>query len=181
MMQGLLPIFALVGLGILGCGKRTEQTKDDNNKVSTIPKNASPDKRVFPAPVPGSPEMEVWNGELALFQAKDLDTFMSLWDDNFVGWPDYSELPARKWDFETSAKDDFQAMKPSGSPLLPVPLAVTVFGDVAVTQYFWPEADVTSPVRYRATHTWKKGPNGWRIISGMSCAVPRARGSNSTK
>ena len=61
--------------------------------------------------------------DLALFQAKDLETFMSLWDDNFVGWPDYSELPVRKWDFETSAEDKFQAMKPSNSPLLPVPLA----------------------------------------------------------
>ena len=177
----MLPVFALVGLGILGCGMRTEQLEVDKDNIATIPRNVLPDKRVFPAPAPGSKEMEVWNSELALFQAKDLDAFMSLWDDNFVGWPDYSELPVRKWDFETSAKDEFQAMKPSDSPLLPVPLAVTVFGDVAVTQYFWPEADVTSPVRYRATHTWKKWPNGWRIISGMSCAVPRAAGSASTK
>jgi Domain of unknown function (DUF4440) len=180
-MRRLLPICALVSLGILGCGKRNQQPNDYKDKVTSIPKNISPNNRVFPAPAPGSPEMEVWNGELALFQAKDLDTFMSLWDDNFVGWPDYSELPARKWDFETNAKDEFQSMKPSGSPLLPIPLAVTVFEDVAVTQYYWPEADVTSPVRYRMTHTWKRGPNGWRIISGMSCAVPRGGGSNSTK
>jgi ketosteroid isomerase-like protein len=181
MMRRLLPIFALVGIGILGCGKPTEQPPIYRDNITTIPKKVSPDKRVFPAPAPGSQEMDVWKGELALFQAKDLETFMSLWDDNFVGWPDYSELPVGKWDFETSAKDEFQAMKPAGSPLLPVPLAVTVFGDVAVTQYYWPEADVTSPVRYRATHTWKKGPNGWRIISGMSCSVPRVAGPNSTK
>jgi len=39
---------------------------------------------------------EVWKGEQNYFrylQAKDLKGFMSIGDDNFLGWPDYSEMP----------------------------------------------------------------------------------------
>jgi len=49
-----------------------------------------------------------------------------------------------------------------------------LFGDVAVTHYFWPEADQSSPTVFRITHTWQKGPAGWHIIGGMSCGVPRS-------
>ena len=43
-------IFALVGLGILGCGKRTEQLKVYKDNITTIPKKVSPDKREFSSP-----------------------------------------------------------------------------------------------------------------------------------
>ena len=79
-MRRLLPIFALVGLGILGCGKRTEQPKVYKDTSLQFRRMFHRTKS-FSAPAPGSQEMEVWNGELALFQAKDLDTFMSLWDE----------------------------------------------------------------------------------------------------
>jgi hypothetical protein len=49
-----------------------------------------------------SPEQaDVWRGELNYYRylkAKDLNGFMSLWDEKFVGWPDFSELPQhRNW------------------------------------------------------------------------------------
>jgi ketosteroid isomerase-like protein len=129
---------------------------------------------------PSSPQQkEVWAGEQNYFrylQAKDLKSFMSLWDDNFVGWPDYSERPLRKSDIESGARGEFQASPTSSRQnLSPKPEAIAVFGDVAVTYYLWPEADETSPLKYRITHTWRKGPEGWRIISGMDCEVPRSR------
>jgi ketosteroid isomerase-like protein len=34
--------------------------------------------------------------------------------------------------------------------------------------------DQTSPTIYRITHTWQKGRDGWHIIGGMSCPVPRS-------
>ena len=124
-------------------------------------------------------QKEVWNGEQNYFQylqAKDLKSFMSLWEDNFVGWPDYSDHPLRKPDIESSVADEFQTTPTSAPPIFsPKPEAIAVFGDVAVTYYFWPEADETSPFKYRITHTWRKGPEGWRIISGMNCEVPRSR------
>jgi len=56
----------------------------------------------------------------------------------------------------------------------PIPEEIEVFGDVAVTYYFWPEANETSPVKYRVMHTWQKGAPGWHIIGGMDCEVPRS-------
>jgi ketosteroid isomerase-like protein len=83
---------------------------------------------------------EVWNGEQDYFrylQAKDLKSFMSLWDDNFVGWPDYSDHPLRKPDIESGVAEEFQATPTLASPSSsPRPEAIAVFGDTAVTYYF---------------------------------------------
>jgi ketosteroid isomerase-like protein len=163
------------------CSKPSGQPNAHKGYITSIPKKDLPNQRVFPAPMLGSEEMDVWNGELALFQAKDIRAFMSWWDDDFVGWPNYSEYPVRKSDIEASVSDEFRAAKPASPLPATIPLAVTVFGDVAVTQYFWPETDESSPMKYRATHTWKKSPSGWRIISGMACAVPRATHSTTTR
>jgi hypothetical protein len=132
-----------------------------------------------PSEQPLSPrQKEVWAGEQNYFQylqAKDSKSFMSLWDDNFVGWPDYSDHPLRKPDIESSVAEELQPTPTSGRPnFSPKPEAIAVFGDAAVTDYFWPEPDETSPFKYRITHTWRRGPEGWRIISGMACEVPRS-------
>jgi Domain of unknown function (DUF4440) len=123
-------------------------------------------------------QREVWNEEQNYFrylQAKDLKSSMSLWDDNFVGWPDYRERPVRKVDIESDTAAEFRSAQSDARPIpLPKPESISVYGDVAVTYYFWPEADESSPTIYRITHTWRKGPNGLRIIGGMSCAVPRS-------
>jgi hypothetical protein len=122
---------------------------------------------------------EVWNEELNYFwylKAKDVKSFMSLWDDNFVGWPDYSERPLRKSDIESGVREEFRTTPRSSRPAFsPKPEVISIFGDVAVTHYMWPETDETSPIKYRITHTWWKGPEGWRIISGMDCAGAERR------
>jgi hypothetical protein len=101
---------------------------------------------------------------------------MSLWDDKFVGWPDYERRPVRKREIEASYVDEFKSEPtPKQSFVAPTPEAIEVFGDIAITYYFWPEADQSSPTVYRVTHTWRKGPAGWRISGGMSCAVPRCQ------
>jgi len=124
-----------------------------------------------------SPEQaEVWQGELNFYRylkAKDLKGFMSLWDEKFVGWPDFSELPQHKQDIEAGVAAEFKDPAAEALPASePVPEAVQVFGDVATTFYFW-RIGGESASTYRITHTWRKGPQGWQIISGMGCAVPR--------
>jgi len=125
-----------------------------------------------------SQEKNVWKGEQDSFRylnAKDLKAYMSMWDANFVGWPDYNDRPVRKSDIESSAVEEFRSSQAPSQPLpAPQPEAVAVFGDVAVTHYFWPEVDQTSPTIYRITHTWQKGRDGWHIIGGMSCPTPRS-------
>jgi CubicO group peptidase (beta-lactamase class C family) len=127
---------------------------------------------------PLSPKQtEVWKGEenlQAYEQQKDLKRFLSIWDEHFVGWPSYEQSPAYKPQIEATVAEEFGAPQTTSPPLPPPrPLAVGLFGDVAVTYYFRPEADQSSPTVYRVTHTWQKGSAGWHIIGGMGCEVPR--------
>jgi ketosteroid isomerase-like protein len=145
------------------------RSQEDHKKTANDPATA----------VQLSPQQkEVWNEEQNYFrylQAKDLKSYMSLWDDNFVGWPDYRERPVRKADIESDVAEEFRTAQSDTRPVpLPKPESISIYGDVAVTYYFWPEADESSPTLYRITHTWRKGPKGWRILGGMSCAVPRS-------
>ena len=155
---------------LLSCGLAQAQT----------PANTSPaDGKVSASSQPLSPaQKEVWIAEESMHryeQQRDTKRFLSLWNDNFVGWPDYEKRPVRKPEIEKGTVEEFQKPKSSGPTLpAPKPEAIGIFGDIAVTHYFWPEADETSPTVFRTTHTWKKGPQGWQIISGMSCEVPRA-------
>jgi hypothetical protein len=149
-------------------------SQEDHKKSSSNPTTAGP----------LSPQQaEVWNEEQNFFrslQAKDLKRFMSLWDDKFVGWPDYRERPVRKVDIESDTAEEFRTAQSDTRPIpLPKPESISIYGDVAVTFYFWPEVDQSSPTIYRITHTWRKGPNGWRIIGGMSCEVPRSSAGTS--
>src|SRR5262249_51734394 len=127
-------------------------------------------------------QAEVWKAELNLHRyeyERNLKAVMSLWDDKFVGWPDYERRPVRKREIEASYVDEFKTEPTPKQPFVaPTPEAIEVFGDIAITHYFWPEADLSSPDVFRITHTWRKGPDGWRIIGGMSCAVPRATSGN---
>jgi ketosteroid isomerase-like protein len=124
-----------------------------------------------------STEQQVWNGEQDYFtylKTKDLKNFMDLWDDDFVGWPDYTALPLRKGDIRTVVVEEFQNPV-STLPLLtkPSPEAITAFDDIALTFYFWPETDKTSATTYRIMHVWQNRKGGWHIIGGMDCEVPR--------
>jgi ketosteroid isomerase-like protein len=146
------------------------------NKGSKEGANAAVHKQASVQPL-SSDEEGVWNGERNYFQylnEKNLNGFLSLWDDNFVGWPDYSDRPLRKPGIEAAVKEEFMSGKMPSLPIPPPnPEAVGLFGDAAVTYYFWPEADESSPVRYRVMHTWQREAKGWYIIGGMSCEVPR--------
>ena len=134
----------------------------------------APKNPTIPFPINPKQQM-VWNGEQSYFRylkTKDLNNFMALWDDDFVGWPDYSESPLHKPDIQTAVVEEFKNPASSLSSLPgPNAEAIRVFRDVALTFYFWPE-DKTSPTSYRIMHAWQNGKNGWHIIGGMDCEVP---------
>ena len=157
-----------------------------NSKSQTSASDASKSTASVPRAQPLSPqEAEVWKGEENLHtyeQQKDLKRYLSVWDEHFVGWPDYDQRPAYKPEFEASAAEEFKEPGTTSPPLPPPrPEAIGLFGDVAVTHYFWPEADQSSPTVFRITHTWQKGPAGWHIIGGMSCEVPRSGGAKASE
>lgn len=154
---------------LLHCGLAYAQT----------PANTAPaDGKAGASAQPLSPaQKEVWAAEESMHryeQQRDAKRFLALWDDNFVGWPDYEPRPVRKPEIVKGTVEEFQTPPAPGPPLPPPkPEAIAIFGDFAITHYFSPEADQTSPTVFRITHTWQKGPQGWRIIGGMSCEVPR--------
>jgi len=126
-------------------------------------------------------QAEVWKQELEYFrslQAKDLKRHMALWDDRFVGWPDYRSHPVRKAQIEADIAEEIRTASANVQPTAaPTPESVEVYGEVAITYYYWPEANESSATRYRITHTWKRTAAGWKIIGGMSCGVPREKGN----
>jgi Domain of unknown function (DUF4440) len=125
-------------------------------------------------------QKEVWDRERAYsgyLQSKDLDGFMSLWHERFVGWPDYSERPVRKPEIRASVAEEFHSDgNPNRQLLIPTPEAVETFGDVAITHYVWPASSELPEQKIRVTHTWLKDRTGWRIIGGMSCDVSSVSG-----
>jgi hypothetical protein len=165
MTRVLCLVVIVLGSTAYGQSQKTGAPQPDQNRAQQL----SPGQK------------EVWKGEQNSFRylnAKDQKGYMSLWDENFLGWPDYSEYPVRKADIESSVVEEFQGAQAAGQVIpAPQPEAIGVFGDTAVTYYFWPEADQSSPVKYRTTHTWQRGAEGWHIIGGMACEVPRVSGS----
>ena len=78
---------------------------------------------------------------------------MSLWDDRFVGWPHYSEHPTCKQDIEEFVAQQFRVSRPTlRSSGIPRPESIVIIGDVAITYYYWPQTDKSTPLKYRITH-----------------------------
>ncbi len=117
-------------------------------------------------------EKKVWQFEEKYWEywlKKDIEGYLSLLHENFLGWPSSLELPGDKkaarefvQNFWTQIELFAFEMKPAG---------VTIIDDVAVVHYFIIGKDKDgNPVgnRYRITHTWMKQGGKWQVIGGMS-------------
>jgi ketosteroid isomerase-like protein len=124
-------------------------------------------------------EQAVWKMETTYWEdvkALDLDSYRNLWHENFVGWPYSSSQPARKdhitdWIKAYTGKGETLAwfeLKPADSQATEN-LVVT---DYWLTARWADKAGNGEPATTRVTHTWIRTDKGWKIISGMSAAVP---------
>lgn len=118
---------------------------------------------------------EVWQMEETYW--KDLQTanythYMTLWHEDFLGWPHFSPHPVNK--------DGIAASLPvKMSDVLSYEFlekSVRVTGEVGITQYAvkytLPAPTGQTETRIsRITHTWLKTKNTWQIIGGMSSLV----------
>ena len=127
-------------------------------------------------------EQTVWSLERAYWayvKNNDVDGYLTLWDERFVGWPGFSKTPMEKnnisgwlaWVHDNPSKIyDYELTKE----------AVRAFGDVVIVHYrvhgFYRSADTGEIVSVRRTsritHTWQKRGDSWQIITGMSCSLP---------
>ena len=122
-----------------------------------------------------SPEQKtVWAREQAYctyLQNNDLEGYMSLWDDNFVGWPNHDPAPVTKDDIRQEVATEMKTgVKVTCDPVLK---KVNVMGDVAMTFYVFDftttsKDGASRSQQPRITHTWRKSGNEWKIVGGMS-------------
>lgn len=143
----------------------------------------------FPATAaePTVAELAVWQLEEDYWryvQAGDVESYVKLWHDDFVGWPCFSKSPSDKAGIGNWVRDIRDNRWKFTYSLRP--LAARTFGDVVVVhyaaEYVYDYGDGTrsgAGLWRKFTHTWKKTGNRWQIITGMCAAqepvlVPRS-------
>ncbi|MBP6107097.1 MAG: nuclear transport factor 2 family protein [Steroidobacteraceae bacterium] len=123
-------------------------------------------------------EQAVWQMEEAYWryvQAGDVERYVTLWHDRFVGWPCFSAEPSDKSHIGGWVQEIRDGHLKFTYELKP--LAVRVFDDVAIVQYAavyatqYPDGTASGAGIWRKfTHTWKKMDGRWQIITGMCAA-----------
>jgi ketosteroid isomerase-like protein len=121
-------------------------------------------------------EDAVWSREVAYWktaQSGDLNTYYSLWSDDFLGWPFSSHDPMHKAhvaDWITSHATKGEHLKSYSLERL----SVQVSGSLAITTYrvraTWVGGNGEENTgTNRVLHAWRRYQDGtWRIFSGMS-------------
>ncbi len=120
---------------------------------------------------------EVWQMEEAYWKdVKDakLTHYMTLWHEQFLGWPRDRDKPVGKAGLEDGAKRKMADGHIVNYEILSK--AVSVVGDTGVTQYSVRVVRVTKAGNEetyisRVTHTWLKTGSSWQIIGGMSAPI----------
>lgn len=124
-------------------------------------------------------EESVWQMELTYWrdvQAGDVDHYLTLWNDRFVGWPCFAWEPSDKSGIGEWVRDIRDNHLKFTYELRP--LAVRLFDeDVAVVQYaaeyvihYDDGTKSGAGVWRKFTHTWLKTDGRWQIITGMCAA-----------
>jgi ketosteroid isomerase-like protein len=123
----------------------------------------------------------VWEREETyweLVRAADVEGFLDLLDERFVGWPGGAEHPVAFADFRPYVTDWFEAVSEAEYGYALTPWAIVVAGDIAVSHYHahssYGDDDEKETRKSRITHTWQRADGEWRIISGMGCRQPGA-------
>jgi len=120
-------------------------------------------------------EKEIWQVEERYWECwikGDIEGYMSLLHEDFIGWPSSLEMPGDKTaarefvqNFWTQIKLFAFEMKPAG---------IKIIDNVAVVHYFlvWKDENGNQVGnRYRITHTWMKQEGNWQVIGGMSSKI----------
>jgi hypothetical protein len=123
-------------------------------------------------------EQGVWQMEETYWhdvQTGDVDAYLTLWNEKFVGWPCFASEPSDKSKIADWVRDIRDQHLKFTYQLKPK--AVRVFGDVAVVQYaaeyvteYGDGTRSGAGVWRKFTHTWMKTDGRWQIITGMCAA-----------
>lgn len=120
-------------------------------------------------------QQEVWEGEEAYWEfvaAGDVEGFMELIDDRFVGWLSTAEAPANISEPRSGVEDWFDEVHSGNEYRYTLePFAIVPEGDIAITYYrayeeYWDEGETESDATV-TTHTWWNTGSEWKIQGGM--------------
>ena len=106
----------------------------------------------------------------------DVDAYVRLWHEDFVGWPCFEWNPARKGNIGKWVRDIRDNRWKLSYQLKP--LDIQEFGDDTVVvhyaaEYVYDYGDGTTSgagLWRKFTHTWMKSDGRWQIIGGMCAA-----------
>lgn len=118
-------------------------------------------------------EQEVWEQEeryWRLREARDFEGFMSLWDEDFVGWSGPGIISRE--DIRRLVRKEFKRERDRELRYELFPRAVRAYGNVVATFYTAVFRDSTGAEADRARfhHVWRNDEGTWKIIEGLSAA-----------
>jgi ketosteroid isomerase-like protein len=110
-------------------------------------------------------------------KAGDLETYLTLWHQDFIGWPCYTDRPVGKSGVGGWVKDVRDKRITFTAELKRE--AAQGFGNVVVVHYrsttvsSYPDGRVEGQ-EAKITHTWLKVGSTWQIIGGMCARLPQS-------
>jgi ketosteroid isomerase-like protein len=124
-------------------------------------------------------EDEVWGQEVAYWEyvkAADLDSYLSLWHEEAVGWPNNQLTPMNRSNIYQLVDGALAALDLATYKVELKRMSVHVVGSIGITFYeTYTQATMKTgaeiSTRERMTHTWLRTRNGWKIIGGMSAPL----------
>ena len=110
----------------------------------------------------------LWKKEEAYIKAHveaDHSKILSMWDENFLGWPSRLESSAIKNSGSEYLKKYFSKPMPAGTEFRIEKQGIKIENNVALLHYrlFLFKSST------RLTHTWIKRADKWYILGGMDC------------
>jgi lactoylglutathione lyase len=103
---------------------------------------------------------------------KDYAKYIKLWDENFKGYPS-TNIIGSKANITDWIKDMYAKNQGKVFDYTLTRMEENVFEDIVIVLYdattSWKngKGEVVDKTTFKLTHTWKKTPEGWRIIGGM--------------
>lgn len=124
-------------------------------------------------------QQAVWEREETywdLVEAGNLERYLELWDDDFVGWPFDTETPITRSSLRTYERDWFEKLNAGEFRYTLTPQAIAVAGDVAIAYYRahlnYIDDHEEETMNVRVTHTWLHDDEEWKILGGMNTPTP---------
>jgi ketosteroid isomerase-like protein len=122
----------------------------------------------------------LWSREVAYWEyakAADLTSYLSLWHEDVVAWPNNQPSPIDKDSLRQIVDRGLASIQFKSVDLKP--LSVRIYGDTGIVYYEVNSVAITKDgteiaTHERLTHTWLQTQNGWKIIGGMSAPLARS-------